>query len=82
MILPSKHVRTERSLIGIGALLLQELCKPMTVSRLWDEVRSRRSIKSPNAVIDYRTFILALDLLFIVDAIEFEDPLIRKRGLL
>lgn len=75
MILPSKHVRAERALIGVGAEVLETLCDPMTVSRLWNEVRQRRS-DSPHAPIDYNWFILALDLLFAIGALE------TKRGLL
>ena len=56
MILPNKHVRTERALIGVGAEVLETLREPMTVSRLWDEVRQRRSVASPNAPIDYNWF--------------------------
>ena len=76
MILPNKHVRTERALIGVGAEVLETLREPMTVSRLWDEVRQRRSVASPNAPIDYNWFILALDLLFAMGTLE------TKRGVL
>ena len=76
MILPNKHVRTERALIGVGAEVLETLHEPMTVSRLWDEVRQRRSVASPNAPIDYNWFILALDLLFAMGTLE------TKRGIL
>ena len=43
MILPTKHVRPDRALIGVGAEVLEILKRPMTMSRLWDEVRGRRS---------------------------------------
>ncbi len=39
MILPTKHVRGDRALIGVGGEILRLLRQPMTVSRLWDEVR-------------------------------------------
>ncbi len=76
MILPTKHIRTERALIGVGSELLDIMREPKTVSRLWDELRARRSVDAPNAPIDYNWFVLALDLLFMLGAVEI------KRGLL
>lgn len=76
MILPTKHVRTDRALIGVGAELLDILREPMTVSRLWNELRAHRSVGSPNAPISYDWFVLALDFLFIVGAVQ------TKRGVL
>ena len=80
MILPSKDMRVDRALIGVGAEVLHLLVVPMTVSKLWDELRSRRSTDASNPVIDYRWFVLALDLLYIMRAIEFDRGLIRKAG--
>ena len=78
MILPTKHIRPDRALIGVGAEVLGALAQPMTVSKLWDVIRSRRSADTTSPVIDYRWFVLALDLLYAIGAIEFERGLIRK----
>jgi hypothetical protein len=78
MILPTKHVRTERALIGIGGELLDLLREPMTVSRLWDEVRERRTVAVPAAPIDYDWFVLALDFLFLVGAVESRRGLVVR----
>jgi len=78
MILPTKHVRPDRALIGVGAEVLGMLKQPMTISRLWDEMRGRRSLHTPNAPIDYQWFILSLDLLFTIDAVEFDRGLVRR----
>ena len=78
MILPTKHVRPDRALIGVGAEVLGTLKRPMTMSNLWDDIRSRRSVTMPNPAIDYRWFVLALDLLYMIGAIELEHGLIRK----
>lgn len=77
MILPTKHLPLDRALIGIGADVLALLTRPMTMSRLWDELRARRD-ESSHAVVDYRWFVLALDLLFMVGAIELDERLLRK----
>ncbi len=78
MILPTKHMRSDRALIGVGAEVLGVLGRPMTMSKLWDEIRSRRSADPSNPVIDYRWFVLALDLPYMIRAIELDRGLIRR----
>jgi len=78
MILPTKHVRPDRALIGVGAEVLQILKRPVTMSRLWDEVRGRLSLHAPNAPIDYQWFILSLDLLYTIGALDFDRGLVRR----
>lgn len=80
MILPTKHLRADRALITIGAELLGCLREPMTVSRLWDDLRGDRGAKSEQAPINYDWFVLALDLLFMIGAVEMERGLVRKTG--
>lgn len=80
MILPTKHLRQERALITIGAELLGCLREPMTVSRLWDNLRGPHGAKATRPSINYDWFVLALDLLFMISAIEMERGLVRKTG--
>ena len=78
MILPTKHIRPERALLTVGADILACLKRPMTVSRVWDEVRKQRREVVGVAPINYEWFILALDLLFITKAVSFENGVLRK----
>ncbi len=78
MILPTKHIRSDRALIGVGGQMLDILQEPMTVSRLWDEIRERRTVDVSCPVIDYRWFVLALDLLYTIQAVDLEYGTIRK----
>ena len=78
MILPTKHMKPDRALIGIGAEILMMLERPMTVSKLWDEIRLRRSTDTSSPVIDYKWFVLGLDLLFMIGAVELERGVLRK----
>ena len=77
MILPSKHLPLHRSLLGVGAELLSRMDSPATVSRLWNEIRCQRNEDSTHAPIDYRWYILALDMLFIIGAIDIQNGLIQ-----
>ncbi|MDU9006501.1 hypothetical protein BCF46_3696 [Litoreibacter meonggei] len=78
MILPTKHVKAERALIGVGGEVLGLLTEPMTVSRLWDALRERRSAVSAKAPVDYTWFVLALDFLFMIGAIEAKRGIIER----
>jgi len=72
MILPDKHLTLSHSLIGSGARVLDAMPRPITVSRLWDEVRSSAGLNS------YWRFILVLDFLFTVGAISLVDGLLIR----
>ena len=78
MILPTKHLRPDRALLAVGGDLLVSLREPMTVSRLWDDFRSKRGDAGEPAPINYDWFVLALDLLFIINAVELNRGLLRK----
>lgn len=78
MILPTKHIRPDRALIGVGAEVLDLLEQPMTISRLWDELRGRRSVQAPKAPLSYAWFVLSLDLLFIMGLIDFDKGTVRR----
>ena len=78
MILPTKHIRPERALLTVGGDLLSYLHEPMTVSRLWDELRVDRGLGLEPAPVNYDWFVLSLDLLYMIGAIDFDRGLIRK----
>ncbi len=78
MILPTKHIRPDRALLAIGGDILVSLREPMTVSRLWDDIRSKRGDPGEPAPINYDWFVLALDLLFMIGAVEIDRDLLRK----
>lgn len=78
MILPTKHLRPDRALLAVGGDLLISLREPMTVSRLWDDFRSKRGDAGEPAPINYDWFVLALDLLFMIDAVVLDRGLLRK----
>jgi hypothetical protein len=78
MILPTKRISHDRSLLGIGGEILNFLVEPKTVSKIWDEFKNSRDNSSPHAIITYDWFILALDVLYAMDAIRMEKGLLRK----
>lgn len=74
MILPTKHISTNQSILGVGAELLAALARPRTVSSLWDEVRERPTVAT------FERFTLALDLLYACGAVTLMEGLLRRTG--
>jgi hypothetical protein len=72
MILPTKHIATRSSLLGLGAEVLRTVQRPMSVTGLWE-----RLTKVPE-VATFERFVLVLDLLYLVGAIEMRRGLIVR----
>jgi len=72
MILPTKHIPQNEALIGVGATLLAHLSGPMTVSALWERLRSERNVGT------FERFVLASNLLYLIGAIDIKDGLIVR----
>lgn len=79
MILPSKHLSQERALLTVGAKLLAHLSKPKTVSALWEEISRSAEKQAKKSALRYDAYVLTLDLLFMIGAIELQDGLLRRR---
>lgn len=78
MILPSKHLSQDRALLTVGARVLQHLGQPKTVSAVWEELlrqgeETQRSAQS----LGFDQFVLGLDLLFLVGAVQLDEGLLR-----
>lgn len=73
MILPTKHLPQERALLTVGAALLAHLERPITVSALWQRIDGA---VSPAPTFDW--FVLALDLLHALGAVELRDGLLVR----
>ncbi len=72
MILPNKFIEEKDSLLYVGALLLNELDVPTSVSELWNQVNDNKSVNN------YERFIIALDMLYILNLIELKNEKIRR----
>lgn len=75
MILPTKGVSPGRALISLGADILRLLTETKTVSRLWDDFRKARAT---TADVPFDWFVLSLDLLFLIGAVEFDRGRVRR----
>lgn len=81
MILPTKHLSQERALLTVGARLLGHLTKPKTVSALWEEISYPTGIRGGKGpALRYDAYVLTLDLLFLLGAIELQDGVLCRRA--
>lgn len=76
MILPSKHLSERRALLTVGSEVLAMLDHPRTISSLWEAVRVGKD--NARRRLSYDWFVLALDLLFLMDAVTLRDGLLVK----
>lgn len=72
MILPTKHISTRNSLLGVGAIIIEHLYYPRTVSSLWNAVSNMSEVAT------FERFVLTLDLLYIIGAIEINEGLLCR----
>jgi len=72
MILPSKHIKFSQSIIGLSGFLLTQLEEPLTIDDLWVKY-SNASVKRFPSFHDFDNVVLAVNLLFMIEAIQLDD---------
>lgn len=77
MLMPTKHIKTENALVGVGAEVLNLLDRDKTVSTLFRDLQSWRD-ENELTTVHFDWFLLALDFLFSLGAVRFESGVVRK----
>lgn len=72
MIMPTKHIPAERSLLGAGAVVFSELAQPATVTALWEAVKDSKSVGT------FERFVLAVTMLHALGTVRFESGVIVR----
>ena len=72
MIMPTKHIPAEQSLLGAGAVVFAELSQPRTVTALWEAVRDSRSVPT------FERFVLAITMLYALRVVRLEAGVIAR----
>lgn len=72
MILPTKNIKIQYSLLNCGAIILERLDDRDTVSAIWEKV------SIVDALLNYDKFVLAMDFLYMIGAIEYKNGLIVR----
>jgi len=74
VILPTKHIDPLDSLLGVGALILNQLSAAKTITQLWDEMHEFVQVTH------FERLVLGLDLLYAMGLIELDGGVIRRVG--
>lgn len=78
MILPAKHLKQDRALLGIGHEVLTQLDEQRTISETWERFQLARGAQANPISFDW--FVLALGFLFAIGAITVDGGVLRKCG--
>jgi len=78
MLLPTKHLKFERSLLKNGEFILLHIKDPKTISSLWYEIKKPKMTDEKYIPQNYDWFILTLDFLYALNVIEIENGMIRR----
>jgi len=78
MLLPTKHLPENRAILTIAGQLVMLLARPRTVSSLWEAIQREHALVSDMSVLGFDWFILSLDFLFALQAIELSDGALRR----
>lgn len=79
MLTPTKNLHEDKAILKIGARVLSILIFPRTLNSTWEaysEFQNQESQSIPN--IRFDTFILALDFLYMIGVIEYQNDLLRR----
>lgn len=79
MITPTKGISPDRALIAVGAQIVMQLDRPLTVSQTWSRLRTWRARNHHTAPLSFGWFVLALDLLYALGTVELSDDLLTVR---
>ena len=79
MLTPTKNLHEDKTILKIGARILSFLTSPRTLSSTWEAYYDFQSKESNNVPrIQFDMYILALDFLYMIGAVEYEDDLLWR----
>jgi len=78
MLTPTKNLHEDKTLIKIGAKTLSFLSSPKSVNSLWNLYIDYQEGLANIPKINFDTFLLGLNFLFIIGAIDYRDDIIWR----
>ncbi|WP_353077587.1 ABC-three component system middle component 6 [Flavobacterium sp.] len=79
MILPSKHTKYDESYIVIAGIIFSFLEKPLSVDDILEKYTEYVNNKGIKQMITLESIVYAIDLLFILNKVSFDNNLILKK---
>jgi hypothetical protein len=77
---PAKHVRLNETIIGLGAVVLEQLKRPKTVDGLWNSIRElKQHKKSIPGKVTLEDIIVTADFLYALGAVSINEEGLLSR---
>lgn len=73
MILPTKHLSPDRAIITVASEIFELINNRSTVSSVWNDLQEKHRACMRRGEIPYDWFILSLDFLYLIGAIEEDN---------
>lgn len=73
MLLPSKHISLPESIFVLGFYLLSLIDRPMTLQEIWNMFSKVNHTPEYPAYHGFENVVLALDFLYCINAIEYDE---------
>ncbi|MFD3844026.1 ABC-three component system middle component 6 [Streptomyces sp. NPDC058642] len=80
MITPTKGITPDRCLLAVGAQILLQLEEPRSVSQTWARLKRWRSDHGHHSPVSFNWFVLTLDVLYSMGAVELHRDLLVARS--
>ena len=80
MITPTKGIAPDRCLLAVGAQVLLQLDEPRTVSQAWSRLKAWRLENDHTSPVSFGWFVLALDVLYSMGAVDLDQDLLVARS--
>ncbi|MFC5264693.1 ABC-three component system middle component 6 [Kribbella qitaiheensis] len=80
MITPTKGIAPDRCLLAVGAQVLLQLDEPRSVSQAWARLKAWRIEHGHYAPVSFGWFVLALDALYSMGAVELRRDVLVLRS--
>jgi hypothetical protein len=77
MLLPTKHLAADRSLMSVGSRVLSHLSMPSSVSELWHSMEVEQQERGLHRV-SFDWFLLALSMLYAIGKISFNGGVVAR----
>lgn len=70
MILPTKHLSPNRAIFSVASEIYDMIYDRSTVSSVWNDLQEKHNVSMRQGEVPYDWFILSLDFLYLIGAIE------------
>jgi hypothetical protein len=81
VITPTKGIAPDRCLLAVGAQILLQLDEPRSVSQTWSRLKNWRAEHSHTSPVSFGWFVLALDVLYSMGAVELDQDVLVARSM-